>query len=81
MTKRLVMMVPTIALALTGALVPNAAFGADDTTSRSGLSVARTDGGTSWEFHARGTSWELGHSDRGTSWESYDTLNRGTSWE
>jgi hypothetical protein len=67
MTKRLVMTMSTIALAVTGALIPNAAF-ADDGTE----SLASSD---------RGTSGEYAHTDRGTSWESYLTLRRGTSWE
>lgn len=70
MTKRLAMTMSTIALAGTGALVPNAAFAGTDTARNSDFSVSRTDGGTSWKAHA----------DRGTSWDSYATL-RGTSWE
>ncbi len=78
MTKRCATTMSMIALAVTGALMPNAAFAADDAGQSSEFSVASTDEGTF--LAARGTSWEIGHTDRGRSWGSYDTL-RGTSWE
>jgi hypothetical protein len=80
MTKRLMMTMSTIALAVTGALVPNAAFAGDDSDTVSESAVSSGDRGTSWEC-ARGGAGGLVRTDRGTSWEIYDTLSRGTSWE
>jgi hypothetical protein len=83
MTKRLMMTMSTIALAVTGALVPNAAFAGDDSDTVSESAVSSGDRGTSWECARtdRGGAGGLVRTDRGTSWESHDTLTRGTSWE
>ena len=73
MTKRLMMTMSTIALAVTGALLPNAAFAGDGSDTISESSVSSGD--------RRGGAGGLVRTDRGTSWEIYDTLSRGTSWE
>lgn len=60
MTKRLVLTLSTIALAITGALIPNAAS-AESGDMSSQFATPSSDRGSSWkncDTLRRGTSWE-----------------------